>query len=136
MDSSDSAVLEAGLGLTGNADRGGHRQVTLLSQERWNELMREVGAVLAPHTRRANLVVSGIDFENSRGRFVRIGTARLRIGGETRPCELMEAAAPGLQAAMRKRWGGGVFAEVSEGGAIEVGDTVDWDAEGLPTGKV
>ena len=33
---------------------------------------------------------------------------------------------PGLQAAMRERWGGGAFAEVIAGGDIAVGDTVEF----------
>ncbi len=127
MDARDSALLEAERGLAGNADRGGRRQVTLLSSERWNELMAEVGASLEPHARRANLVVSGLDFKDGRGRILKIGSCRLRIGGETRPCELMEEAATGLQAAMRERLGGGVFAEVLDGGAIAVGDAVAWE---------
>ena len=127
MDRHDSAVLEAGLGLTGNANRGGRRQVTLLSSGRWNELMAEVGASLGPEARRANLVVSGIDLENTRGRVLRIGECRVRIYGETRPCELMEEAAVGLQEAMGHRWGGGVFAEVLDGGTIAVGDAVAWE---------
>lgn len=127
MDARLSAALEAGVGITGNADRGGRRQVTLVSTERWEELMRDIGASLRPDARRANLVLSGIDLENSRGRVLAIGSCRLRIGGETRPCEQMEAAAPGLQAAMRSRWGGGAFADVVRGGAIMVGDSVEWE---------
>ena len=127
MDPKGSALLEAGRGLAGNADRGGRRQVTLLSSERWNELMAEVGASIEPHTRRANLVVSGLDFQDTRGRILKVGSCRLRIGGETRPCELMDEAATGLQSAMRERWGGGVFAEVLDGGAIAVGDAVAWE---------
>ena len=107
MDAQLTGLLEPALGLAGNANRGGRRQVTLLSQERWDELMQEVGAALAPRARRANLVLSGLDLENTRGRVLRIGACRLRIGGETRPCEQMEEAAAGLQAAMRERWGGG-----------------------------
>lgn len=126
MDAQETAVLEAGRGLTGNADRGGRRQITLLSQERWTELMQSVGIVLRPEARRANLILSGIDLEGCRGRDLLIGSCRLRIGGETRPCELMEETAAGLQAAMRERWGGGAFAEVLEGGAIAVGDIVAW----------
>jgi len=128
MDRKDSALLEAGLGLAGNANRGGRRQVTLISSERWNELVAEVRATLGPDARRANLVVSGIDLENTRGRVLRIGDCRVRINGETRPCELMEEAAVGLQEAMGHRWGGGVFAEVLDGGAIAVGDAVSWES--------
>ena len=128
MDARLTATLEAGTGIVGNADRGGRRQVTIVSMERWAELMREVGASLGPEARRANLVVSALDLENTRGRLLSIGACLLRIGGETRPCEQMEAAAPGLQAAMGHRWGGGVFAEVVRGGAIAVGDPVEWDA--------
>ncbi len=130
MDARTSGELEAGRGLAGNADRGGRRQVTLVSSERWAELMEAIGASLDPHARRANLIVSGIDLENSRGRVLRIGSCRLQIGGETRPCQLMEETAAGLQEAMRHRWGGGAFAEVLEGGPIGVDDTVTWEETG------
>jgi MOSC domain-containing protein YiiM len=128
MDSRRAAALETGRGLVGNADRGGRRQVTLISDARWRELMAEVGATLGPEARRANLVISSIDLENTRGRVLRIGSCRLRIGGETRPCEQMEKASAGLQKAMRARWGGGVFAEILEGGPIAVGDAVAWES--------
>jgi MOSC domain-containing protein YiiM len=127
MDSVEVGVLEAGHGLRGNANRGGRRQITIISQARWAELMAALGADLPPRTRRANLMVSGIDLERSRGRVLRIGAARLQINGETRPCEQMEEAHPGLQALMRDRWGGGAFAEVLDGGEIRVGDRVDWE---------
>jgi MOSC domain-containing protein YiiM len=71
--------------------------------------------------------VSGLDLQKSRGRVLKIGSTRVLINGETRPCERMEEAYPGLQAAMRDRWGGGVFAEVIEGGEIRPGDPADWD---------
>jgi MOSC domain-containing protein YiiM len=127
MDAVDAAVLEAGLGLRGNANRGGRRQVTIIARERWTEMMDELNADLDPRTRRANLMVSGIDLRNSRGRTLRIAGTRLRINGETRPCERMEEAHAGLQAAMRVRWGGGAFAEVIEGGEIRAGDPVEWE---------
>jgi MOSC domain-containing protein YiiM len=127
MDGKNDAQLESEKGLVGNADFGGRRQVTLLSEERWTELMSEVGAALGPQARRANLIVTGVDLENTRGRMLRIGRCLLRINGETRPCELMEETAAGLQAAMRPHWGGGAYAEVVEGGPISIGDAIIWE---------
>ena len=127
MDPVRAAWLEAGTGLIGNANRGGRRQVTIISRERWAELTQTLGVDLDPGARRANLMVSGIDLRQSRDRVLRIGGARLRINGETRPCERMEEACPGLQAAMRERWGGGAFAEVLDGGEIHVGDAAAWE---------
>jgi MOSC domain-containing protein YiiM len=126
MDPVACAVLDVGRGLRGNANRGGRRQVTLISVERWTELMRDLGADLDPRTRRANVMVSGVNLQNSRGRLLRLGEALLRINGETRPCEQMEEARSGLQALMRDRWGGGAFAEVIDGGTVRVGDRAGW----------
>jgi len=127
MDRVDTALLEVNGGLRGNANRGGKRQVTIISQERWAELMEALGAEVPPSARRANLMVSGLDLANSRGRVLRVGTTRLLINGETRPCEQMEAAHAGLQELMRERWGGGAFAEVIEEGEIRNGDIVHWE---------
>jgi len=126
MDQVSAALLEVNGGLRGNANRGGKRQVTIISNERWAEMMDTLGADIPPSARRANLMVSGLDLENSRGRVLRVGTTRLLINGETRPCEQMEAAHAGLQEVMRARWGGGAFAEVIDGGEIRLGDDVAW----------
>jgi MOSC domain-containing protein YiiM len=129
MDAALRATLVAGRGIEGNADRGGRRQVTLIDLERWHELMDRLGVDLEPSARRANLVIDSLDLFDSRGRTLRIGSVRLHVLGETRPCERMEEALPGLQAAMRERWGGGAYAEVIEGGEISVGDAVMWEIQ-------
>ncbi|MEM8882438.1 MAG: MOSC domain-containing protein [Planctomycetota bacterium] len=116
------AVLDGGLSTS--ADQGGQRQVTILSAERWTEIMAELDADLDPVVRRANLFVTGIDLVESRGRIVRIGDVELTIRGETRPCALMDEIQPGLQEALRARWGGGAFAQVTRGGTIRAGDSV------------
>jgi len=127
MDVVRAASLQAGIGLIDNANTGGRRQVTIIARERWAEIVAALGVELDPSTRRANLLVSGLDLQKSRGRVLRVGSARLLINGETRPCERMEEACPGLQAAMRDHWGGGAFAEVIESGEIRPGDPADWE---------
>jgi MOSC domain-containing protein YiiM len=131
MDAAGQATLVARRGIVGNADQGGRRQVTIIDRERWHELMDRLGAELETGARRANLVVDSLDLFDSRGKTLRVGAARLYVLGETRPCERMEEALPGLQAAMRERWGGGAYAEVLEGGEISVGDKVEWDLREL-----
>ena len=63
---------------------------------------------------------------------LRVGEARIRIFGETRPCRQMDEACPGLQAALGPAWSGGAFGEVVGGGSIEVGGRVEWEAEAPP----
>jgi len=126
MDANASATLVANQGIVGNADQGRKRQVTILSQERWAELMAETGANLEPSTRRANLLVSGIDLADSRGKTLQIGEVRIQLYNETRPCERMDEAFSGLRTAMESRWGGGAFGLVVNDGEIRVGDPVQW----------
>jgi len=87
----------------------------------------ELGSDAGPETRRANVLVSGIDLRASRGRVLRIGGTRVRVAGEVKPCERMEEAVPGLRASMFPEWRGGAFAEIIEGGLVAVGDAVAWD---------
>ena len=126
MDPVPTATLDS-RGLVGNANRSGRRQITLISRERWDAVIEALGTAVEPSIRRANLMVSGIDLEKSRGRVLRVGATRLRINGETRPCWQMEEAQPGLQAALDPHWSGGAFAEVLDGGEIHVGDSVAWE---------
>ena len=135
MDPQETATLVAGKGLAGNANQGGRRQVTLIAEESWAAATAELGHPLSPATRRANLLLAGIDLENTRGRILRIGSTRLRIWTECTPCYQMDEAWPGLEDALRPHWRAGACAQVIEGGEIRVGDEVAWEEErqmGLP----
>jgi MOSC domain-containing protein YiiM len=127
MDARDSIELVAGRGVEESADRGGRRQVTLLEREVWDALVRELGSDAGPETRRANVLVSGIDLRASRGRVLRLGVARIRIAGEVKPCERMEEAVAGLRALMYPDWRGGAFGQILDGGVVAVGDVVAWE---------
>jgi ADP-ribose pyrophosphatase YjhB (NUDIX family) len=126
MDPRATARAIPGRGLEGCASNSRTRQVTLIERELWESLMTDTGADVPPSTRRANLMVSGFPLADSRNRLFQIGSVLLRISGETKPCELMNRAHPGLQAAMYENWRGGAFAQVLESGEIAVGDPVEW----------
>ena len=127
MDPVEQAELRVGRGLAGNADQGGRRQVTIIARGRWDRLSEAMADQIDPAVRRANILVSDIEFEGSRGRILRIGSCRFRINGETRPCARMEEAAPGLRAVMDPPYAGGAYAETLDDGTIRVGDPVAWD---------
>ena len=127
MDPRETAALVPGRGLAGNANQGGRRQVTLISEAGWAEALAALGDRVDPSARRANLMVSGVELEATRGRVLRVGPCRLRIWSECTPCKQMDEARPGLRAALRPHWRAGACAEVLEGGEIRVGDTVAWE---------
>ena len=127
MDPATTAELVANRGIKGNADQGGKRQVTLIEEEVWAALMAQTGGDIPPFRRRANLLVRGLSLAKSRGKVLKVGSCRIQIQGETRPCEQMEAAHPGLQQAMAAPWAGGAFGVVLENGQIQVGDAVAWE---------
>ena len=130
MDSVTEATLVAGQGLEGSVGRSTRRQITLMARESWEEATTEIGNDPGPAARRANILVSGIEFPQTRGRVLLVGSCRIAIGGELTPCERMDDAAAGLRGALEPEWRGGVFGQVIEGGLVRVGDRVEWSPEG------
>ena len=128
MDPLVEATLVADRGMLGSVGNSRRRQVTLLALESWLAATAELGSDVDPIARRANILLTGVDLENTRGRILSIGETRLAIGGETTPCERMEEGALGLQEALRRNWRAGTFAQVLVGGIIRVGDPVEWES--------
>lgn len=117
------SVIQVKGGLEADYRRGaGARAVTVLAREDWEAACQEAGTNLPWTTRRANLLVEGVPLLESKGRRLRIGQVLLEVTGETQPCSIMEAAHPGLRAALEPAWRGGVTCRVLEPGHVRPGD--------------
>jgi MOSC domain-containing protein YiiM len=103
----------------------GPRQITVLSQEAWNEACKDVQTELPWTTRRANLLISGLELEQTTRKILQIGDVRLAITGETEPCERMDMQHQGLRKTLTPAWRGGVTCFVMTEGEIQVGDEVE-----------
>jgi MOSC domain-containing protein YiiM len=111
-------------GLEGDRAARPDRGITLLAQEQWHEVMRELGANLPWHTRRANLLMTGLKPAELIGERIRVGAVEIAIQGETKPCELMEQQQTGLLDALKPDCRGGVTGRILSDGTISVGDPI------------
>jgi MOSC domain-containing protein YiiM len=128
MQTLDGARIETASGILGDF-RGSQRdrQVTILSETSWHKACEDAGAELPWTVRRANLLVDGVEFDESWiGRRVHIGDVELEITGETAPCSRMDAQHQGLTAALVPEWRGGVCCRVVKAGEIAIGDKVEF----------
>lgn len=130
MDPVERATLVVGEGIEGDANRGrARRQVTVIDRAAWERATAEIGVDVDPSARRANVMVSGVELEESCGRVLGLGPCRVRIEGETTPCHRMDEACEGLQRALGPEWRGGVYGVVLDGGEIAVRDPAGFDDE-------
>lgn len=121
----DCAEISAEQGVAGDyRGKPGSRQVTVLSAEQWSDACSELGQELPWTTRRANLLVEGLSFTNTKDLTLRVGEVVLRITGETEPCGRMDEQAMGLRQALTPEWRGGVCCRVLSGGSISPGMNV------------
>lgn len=111
-------------GIEGNAWASTARRITLLFQEQWDEVQRELDATIPWPTRRANVLVAGLHPRQLLKQRVRLGDVELDIHGETKPCERMDQAHDGLKNALKPDLRGGVYGSVVRPGQIRVGDTI------------
>ena len=102
----------------------GPRQVTVMSTEAWQATCDEIGSVLDWKSRRANLLVDGLELENTTGATIAIGDVLLEVTGETDPCSRMCEFHPELEKALSTNWRGGVVCRVRQSGHVTTGDSV------------
>ncbi len=125
MQTLDQAEISAETGVAlDSRGKPGKRQVTVISADAWRDACSELGKELPWTTRRANLLVEGIDLPETTGAVLQIGGVRLLVTGEVDPCSRMDEQCPGLTAALQPGWRGGVSCTVLAGGAVAVGDRV------------
>ena len=127
MEELQRAQIEADAGLEGDSRaRFRNRGVTVMAREAWEAALADLGdADDLPWTlRRANFLVEQIELPREPGGLIQVGSALLRITGETDPCERMEEQHAGLQAALVPDWRGGVTCRVIRGGEVALGDEV------------
>jgi len=125
MENLTRAEIRTGSGVAEDSrGKPGPRQVTVISVAAWQDACAEVGTEIPWTTRRANLLVEGIDLANTVGAVFHIGAVRLLVTGEVDPCSRMDEQCPGLTDALRPAWRGGVSCTVLAGGPVAIGDAV------------
>ena len=123
MDPVDEVALVENGGIANDANFGrSKRQVTVIEKEIFDAIARDLPDV-APAMRRANVMVSGVELNETRDHVLTLGDVRIRIHGRTRPCERMDEQLPGLTAALDPAWYGGAYGVVLNDGTVSVGDS-------------
>lgn len=102
----------------------GDRQVSVVSAAAWRAACAELQRDVAWTTRRANLLIDGLELPPQPGAELHIGAVRLMITGELEPCSRMDEQCPGLTEALKPDWRGGVSCSILQGGRVSVGDNV------------
>jgi len=115
-----------GAGLVDDPRAKGRRGLTLLSREKWMDVVRTLKVDLPWYSRRANVLVYGMDLKQTIGRLIKVGDVIVKIWGETHPCKLMDEIHPGLKDALALDTRGGVHGEIMFPGVIRLGDPVSF----------
>jgi len=116
--------FEHGVGDDVNGAIQGDRQVSIMTLENWTDACAELGRKIHWTTRRANVLVEGIDLKNSTGKIIRIGRFYVEITGEMKAGNRMDEERVGLKKALSPNWRGGVTGRLLSEGVINENDEV------------
>jgi len=128
METTNSAAVTFLQGV-GNDSRGkkqNHRQITIITSEGWKEACEELNAEIAWTTRRANILVEGIDLRETTGKVLQIGSFKVEVTGELVPCNRMDEQFDGLTKALSTNWRGGVTCKLISEGSIAENDSIQF----------
>lgn len=107
-----------GLGITGT-------HITLVAAEVVESVVSTTGIPLTGAETRRNILTRGVDLDTLVGRRFRVGEAVCFGVKPCRPCEHLELTTrPGVRVGLAESGGGGLRADVVEGGTIRVGDPI------------
>ncbi len=120
----ERAVAAVDGGVDGDLDCTPDRGITFISSRQWLQVVRELGAELPWHTRRANVLVDAPELGAWIGKTIRIGAVEVAVKAETRPCGLMDQLHRGLKDALAPECRGGVYGRVTQAGSFGVGDKI------------
>ena len=119
-------TFKQGIGDDSRGKIQNHRQVTVMTVEGWNAACADLNRNIHWTTRRANLLVEGINLEKTTGKTLKIGKFYLEITGELNPCNRMDDQIVGLTKALEPDWRGGVTCKILSEGIVKEGDQVSF----------
>ena len=127
MDEHSSAAItfENGVGQDSRGKKRNNRQVTIVTNENWHSTCKELGSEIPWTTRRANILIEGIELKEMKGSQLKIGTAIVEITGELEPCNRMDEQYQGLTDILTPDWRGGVTCKLIQEGEIHLNDEVE-----------
>ena len=121
---SAKVTFEYGVGDDSRGRIKGDRQITVMTRENWEATCKDLGSTMHWTTRRANILIEGLDLENSTGEILKIGKFYLEITGELNPCDRMDEICVGLKKALTPNWRGGVTCKIISEGIVSEDDVV------------
>ena len=127
MKAVDNVEVETARGIVGDRYHGSkHRQVSVQSLDDLLVAADLFGSPIPPGLTRRNITVTGGSIPRDPGAIVRIGDVVLEVVRVAAPCKLLDdTIGAGAQHALRHR--GGSVCRVLEGGAVTVGDHVNFE---------
>lgn len=99
-------------------------QISIITQESWDEVCKELNTKLHWTLSDANILVEGIDLNNTVGDYLKIGNFYLEITGENKPTDKYNDVFIGLKEALTSNLRGGVIAKVYSEGIITENDSI------------